>query len=823
MPRLFVSHRQQPTPQHQSVHQQHRQSSRARIPSATSSQSSQSPPSLSIPIPHQPPIMTPPATVAPRAPLPATNDEGLPLILVPPVPSTLAKLMDSHDLDNPYLCAAFNVLIENSNNPMRVPDILQAVMKKGWTQVLHRHKDRPEQLFGNALRSHQRRRELVDRPSLVFMIDAGSCWKHHQIDLSGASGRKKGKIWCFSQAAGFPCPYTRLGMDLDVIVRAQEGPGALSGAVAKKAAAVAAAAAVADASDDDDDEVRQPTNRKSNAEQPSRKKRKIAPAAAASKMDPALQARFEEAVRGGVASAHSVASMELPSYIPAATIPNSQEVPYGATRTSRNASTAQPKRAALPVEIVPRPATQANTRLQPRRTSANNTHKATLLQQHQQEEIDLDALTAMSPEPSMMMMTEEEEQAAADALAEQEEMLADEIPEGTAMPLSDAELFNIHAAASLTLPADWLAPLPVAVSTPLVELPTESGYSSNDDEDDFHVTMQHFNPESSPVKVEQDTEMLPSTASSPGEDHDSSEGSVVRTPTPPPSLQNDIATWSLATAQMGAFDSFPSDAPFHASAGLGFDFGGWDFPGGNQVTISKGEMEDQGWSRAGTPFGARFDGAFLTVPKDSMLTAEPMELDLAPSPASFAEGDSMSVGSSFRSRAGTPWSHAGASSRPPSRPVSRCGSVRSTLSRKSSRSSIIIAKNTVPLSDREVDPRRMSTMSSTSTPNSPRPVILYSPALTPSSVDADGPLKHGLAHRYLTVAGDEDFDNDMDDEDVDVDELEGLLNLDGVEEDASVAASAKALMVPPATANVVSTNPVRPVPIRMKRPRSPSL
>lgn len=644
------------------------------------------------------------------------------------------------------------------------------------------------------------------------MIDAGSCWKHHQIDLSAASGRKKGKIWCFSKAAGFSCPYTRLGMDLDVIMRAQEGPGALTGPVVKKA--VAAAASTVDGSDEEDDEGRQPTNRKSTTEQPSRKKRKLAPAAAAAKMDPLLQARFEEAVRGGVASAHSVASMELPSYIPAATIPNSQEVPYGATRSSRTASAAQPKRAALPVEIVPRAATQANSRLQPRRSSNN---KAAL----QPEEIDLDALTAMSPEP-MIMMTEEEEQAAADALAEQEEMLADEIPEGEAMPLSDAELFNIHAAASITLPADWLAPLPVTVSTPMVELPTESGYSSGDDEDDFHVTMQKFNVESSsPVKVEPDTEMLPSTASSPGEDHDSSEGSVVRTPTPPPSLQNDIATWSLATAQMGSFDHspFPSDAPFHSAVGLGFDFGGWDFPGANtqpQVAINKGEMEDQGWSRAGTPFGARFDGAFLTVPKDSMLTAEPMELDLAPSPASFGEGDSMSIASSFRSRAGTPWSHGGASSRPPSRPVSRCGSVRSTLSRKSSRSSIIIAKNTVPLAERDVDPRRMSTMSTASAgSNSPHPIILYSPALTPSSVDSDGPLKHGLAHRYLTVAGDEDVE-DMED-DVDVDELEGLLNLDGAED-----VSAKALAAPP-TANIVPTTPVRPVPIRMKRPRSPSL
>ncbi|KAG9049413.1 hypothetical protein FS837_010353 [Tulasnella sp. UAMH 9824] len=808
MPRLFVSHRQQPTlqqQQQQSLQQQQRQSSRARIPSASSSQSSQSPPSVSIPLPAQPPMLTPPATVAPRAPPAATNDEGLPLILVPPVPSTLAKLMDSHDLDNPYLCAAFNVLIENGNNPMRVPDILQAVMKKGWTQVLHRHKDRPEQLFGNALRSHQRRRELVDRPSLVFMIDAGSCWKHHQIDLSAASGRKKGKIWCFSKAAGFACPYSRLGMDLDVIMRAQEGPGALSGPVVKKAMA---AATTADGSDEDDDEGRQPTNRKSTTEQPSRKKRKLAPAAATAKMDPVLQARFEEAVRGGVASAHSVASMELPSYIPAATIPNSQEVPYGTTRSSRAAASAQPKRAALPVEIVPRPATQANSRLQPRRAS----NKQAL----QNEEIDLDALTAMSPEP-MMMMTEEEEQAAADALAEQEEMLADEIPDGEEMPLSDAELFNIHAAASITLPSDWLAPLPVTVSTPMVELPTESGYSSGDDEDDFHVTMQQFNAESSPVKVEPDTDMLPSTASSPGESHGSSEGSVVRTPTPPPSLQNDIATWSLATAQMSSFDAspFPSDAPFH-SAGLGFDFGGWDFPGNNnQVAINKGEMEDQGWSRAGTPFNARFDGAFLTVPKDSMLTAEPMELDLAPSPASFGEGDSMSIASSFRSRAGTPWSHGGASSRPPSRPVSRCGSVRSTLSRKSSRSSIIIAKNTVPLSDREVDPRRMSTMSTASAgSNSPHPIILYSPALTPSSVDSDGPLKHGLAHRYLTVTGDEDVE-DMD-EDVDVEELEGLLNLDGAEDVSSK-------VLPPAAANVIPTTPVRPVPIRMKRPRSPSL
>ena len=95
MPRLFVSHRQQPV--------------------------SNSPPIIAAPSPSPPPVampIIPPAVVpVPRPiqglPTNAINDEGLPLVLVPPVPKTLAKLMDSHDMDNPYLVASFNVLIEN--------------------------------------------------------------------------------------------------------------------------------------------------------------------------------------------------------------------------------------------------------------------------------------------------------------------------------------------------------------------------------------------------------------------------------------------------------------------------------------------------------------------------------------------------------------------------------------------------------------------------------------------------------------------------------------------------------------------------------------
>lgn len=65
-------------------------------------------------MPIIPPAVVPvPRPIQQGLPTNAINDEGLPLVLVPPVPKTLAKLMDSHDMDNPYLVASFNVLIEN--------------------------------------------------------------------------------------------------------------------------------------------------------------------------------------------------------------------------------------------------------------------------------------------------------------------------------------------------------------------------------------------------------------------------------------------------------------------------------------------------------------------------------------------------------------------------------------------------------------------------------------------------------------------------------------------------------------------------------------
>ncbi|KAG8903330.1 hypothetical protein FRB99_003433 [Tulasnella sp. 403] len=482
MPRLFVSSRSQPE-------QSHRQSSRARLPTDRALQAAalaadDAP--IAMPSPSPPPVPSPPTV---RAVPNATNDEGLPLVLVPPLPQSLTRLMDSHDLDNPYLVAAFNVLIENNNNPMRVPDILQAVMHRGWTQVLHRHKERPEQLFGNALRSHQRRREMMNRPSLVFMIDAGSCWKHHQLDLSAASGRKKGKIWCFSVDAGYSCPYGRLGLDLAYVIRAQE-PGNLDAIKPS-----------------DDKHIREATD--DTSEEPTRKKRKLA----TTKADPITLALLEAAVRGGVASVHSVASsLEPPPYIPAATIqPKPHEMPYG-TRSTRATALLQ-RQPVLPLEIVPR--------------SANiNSHKRN--RSTTPPEVNLDALTAMSPEPTtgedstteVEVEIEDDPKSAEETSCEAEEV-------DNAEP-DFSQLFTTPMTFSLSPPT----PLMPSMDMPVVKADVTN--ESDDDEDDFHVTMNQFSaPTSSPVKIEIETDMS-TAAPSPMEDFESSDGSssIPRTPTP---------------------------------------------------------------------------------------------------------------------------------------------------------------------------------------------------------------------------------------------------------------------------------------------------
>jgi len=48
--------------------------------------------------------------------LPNSTDPGV--VRVPTLPKNLSKLMDSHDLDNPYLVAAFNCLVANVCNKL---------------------------------------------------------------------------------------------------------------------------------------------------------------------------------------------------------------------------------------------------------------------------------------------------------------------------------------------------------------------------------------------------------------------------------------------------------------------------------------------------------------------------------------------------------------------------------------------------------------------------------------------------------------------------------------------------------------------------------
>ncbi|KAG8933732.1 hypothetical protein FRC03_010283 [Tulasnella sp. 419] len=457
MPRLFTSHRAAPS------------TVRARPLVALNSSG---PPLLKRKLSPSPetavtaPLPAPATVVSTRPVEPPMLAGTVPLVLVPPVPASLARLMDSHDLDNPYLVAAFNVLITNDNNPMRVPDILHAVQKRGWTQVLHRHKDRPEQLFGNALRAHQRRREMLNKPSLVFMIDAGSCWKHHEIDLSAASGRRKGKIWCFTKDAGYPCPYARLGWDLKTIVAAQQ------------------------ASSDISSPKSQNKESDSSSQDGSRKRRKV-------EMSGEVSVRFEAAVRGAMASVHPVANAP-PPHIPAA-IPRS--VQY-------NSLLSNPVRTpAPPLEIIPRATASSSVSM------------------------DLDQLIPLSPHSSCAELDREEPQTE------------------DSDPCHD--LGTQHTEQS--------AP-PVVEDSSLVKL--EDVYASDDDEDDFHVTMRDFSlPEiqdeaSAVVKIEPDLER--------DSDSDCSVLSSIRTPTPPLSREHPLDISLLL-----------NDVPFHGSQYEDSVFGEW--------------------------------------------------------------------------------------------------------------------------------------------------------------------------------------------------------------------------------------------------------
>jgi len=341
------------------------------------------------------------------------------------------------------------------------------------------------------------------------------------------------------------------------------------------------------------------------------------------------------------------------------------------------------------------------------------------------------------------------------------------------------------------LAAPVVAPAPKLPAMPVPE--PELAPESDDDEDDFHISMTRFQaPPSSPIRGLLEGYSFSSTAPSPMEDIESSnsEGSVVRTPTPPlvSSDPNDIASWSLASANV---DMYPHDMPFHS---IGMGFGGWD----TQSMPIKIEPEDQGWSRAGSPFD--FAGSHDIDPET--LSLEPGELDTIPFPAS-ALVDALSAANSRASSVSREGSMVSMSAR----------SIRSNLSvALTSRSSLSVA---TPLPDGHDhhESRRMSVMShSSSRPHSPHPIILYSPALTPSSMDSDRPFfKSGLAHHYLLDVQTDDMDTD--EQIAGVKELEGLLNLgDETEVDVNVP-SHSAMLIAPTAAR----------PISIKRPRSPSL
>jgi len=191
---------------------------------------------------------------------------------------------------------------------------------------------------------------------------------------------------------------------------------------------------------------------------------------------------------------------------------------------------------------------------------------------------------------------------------------------------------------------------------------------------------------------------------------------------------------------------------------------------------------------------------------------EPMELDNIPFPPSYIHDD-VSIGSISRpmSRAGSLLSVGGAS-------------CRSSYSAASSPSVASMIRRTYTITDADVDSRRMSLASASSRPHSPHPIILYSPALTPSSVDSDRPFKNGLAHRYLAV-------------DVQVDEPELLEQLAAEEEvkgleadlldlsDAVDTGDSSSEYHPDHPTLAIAFQVVPPTPsqaIRIKRARSPS-
>ncbi|KAG8992235.1 hypothetical protein FRB94_014647 [Tulasnella sp. JGI-2019a] len=749
MPRLFTSTRQPP-------HPDHHQNKRARLPTERPAVD------IAMPSPSPPPQSMQPLLAARPAvydhPKQQQAGDSSPLVLVPPAPKAVLRLMDSHDLDNPYLIAAFNVLTDNDNNPMRVPDILQAVQRKGWTQVLHKHKDRPEQLFGNALRSHQRRRENLGLPSLVFMIDAGACWKHHEMDLSAASGRKKGKIWCFSKDAGYPCPYERLGMDLEVVKRSQHGPGgAPEGHQGKPKEA-----RMREDSDAEDEDAPPSTSAAS------RKKRKVIPAAN-SKMN-VINAntpnrpleRFEPipilppAVRGNVIPVHSVASsLEPPPYIPAATIVITPHNNQSSKRIAHNGRS-----------------TRSAARVQPAERSRGQRR---VVSGHSEMELDLEGLEAMTPEPETEMGMEGDNEEDGPEMMEEDEMAEPVLGYGAVEPFSH----------------NWTTVTPErSLSLALSEMAYIS--ESDDDEDDFHVTMQEFSDDedmSAPV-IKREESVPPSAFNSlsPIDDFDSlsSDGGASITRTPTPGLPS-TAMAMVAEDSWGMFEGYTiSEGPFHgpsSSFGLGIHgVPNWDVTPERILMSKQRERINQGWSRAASPeFSERAHRLMGPSPLDVI------EFDAvtsaAQSPASCVM-DSSETNTQEGSSRSTSRCPSLVLSVPPTTPLSELTDPMSSASRSLS--------------------RRSSFASISSSSHLPHPLILYSPCLSPTVSDVERPLKCGLAHRYIFPSEDSTSlaDDEFMMESPEVRELEGLLNLgsDDGEDDASGSVMEnKAMSISPLT------------------------
>ncbi|KAG8884462.1 hypothetical protein FRB97_004236 [Tulasnella sp. 331] len=758
MPRLFTSARQPPQSDH---HQQ----KRARVPTERAPAVD-----IAMPSPSPPPQSMQPLMVSRPAAEHHPKQVGseTPLILVPSAPKAILRLMDSHDLDNPYLIAAFNVLTDNDNNPMRVPDILQAVQRKGWTQVLHKHKDRPEQLFGNALRSHQRRRENLGLPSLVFMIDAGACWKHHEMDLSAASGRKKGKIWCFSKDAGYPCPYERLGMDLDVVKRSQFGPGGAPEGEDGKPKKEVRMREDSDAEDEDGP----------RSAAASRKKRKVIPGTAANNTKtnvnpttstpPNTIERFEPipilppAVRGNVIPVHSVASsLEPPPYIPAATIiitPHNNQN----NSTKRIASHNHAGRS-----------TRSTARAQPTRGSTTY-RRVSGGRSAVEMELDLDGLEAMTPEPEMEMGMEGDD--------EGDNRERDEDEEAVAVPIlgyGAVEPFN----------RDWPHVTPErSLSLALSEMAYIS--ESDDDEDDFHVTMQEFSDDedmSAPV-IKREESIPPSAFNSlsPIDDFDSISSdcgaSIPRTPTPGiPSTARAL----VAEDAWGIFDGYTiMDGPFHSSSLSTHEVPNWDVSPERILVSKQRERVNQGWSRAASPdFNERAHKLMGPSPLD-VIDFDAI-CSAAPSPGSCVMDSSETNTQEGSGSTSTSRCPSLMLSVPPTTPVSELLDplLAAAASRSASRSA-----------------SRRSSFASTTSSSQVHPLILYSPCLSPTVSDSERPLKCGLAHRYIFPS--EDMSALADDESIlepEVRELESLLNLGSEDGEEDTTMDHKAMSVSPLT------------------------